>query len=54
MMTEKEKEFKPVVVKQPKRYDLVDLFVIGFYNLLIFSLGIMSGWLIWSGPLKDV
>ena len=31
-----------------RKYDLLDLFSIGAYNLLIFSAGLGLGWFLWN------
>ena len=30
-----------------RRYDLADLMLVGFYNLVVFSLGLLLGWILW-------
>jgi len=52
-MNEKQEKVKKVVVREPRRYDLVDMFIIGFYNLVIFGVGLGAGWFIWGGKLME-
>ena len=53
-MTDKEGGTKRRVVREPRRYDLVDMFIIGFYNLVIFSIGLGAGWFIWGGKIMEL
>ena len=31
-----------------RTYDIVDIFTIGVFNLIVFSLGFSLGWLVWG------
>ena len=41
-------QIKTKRVVSMRKYDLLDLFSIGLYNLLIFSSGLCLGWYMWN------
>lgn len=38
---------RKVTKNSSRRYDLADLMLVGFYNLVVFSLGLLLGWILW-------
>jgi|10_taG_2_1085330.scaffolds.fasta_scaffold359036_2 hypothetical protein len=41
-------QIKPNRITPMRTYDLIDLFSVGFYNLIIFSSGLGLGWYLWN------
>ena len=38
----------PKAIKSTRKYDIIDLLIIGIYNALIFMSGMSVGWLVWK------
>ena len=34
--------------KKPRQYDIIDLFVVSFYNFFTFALGLVLGFILWG------
>jgi hypothetical protein len=38
----------PTMNKKPRQYDLIDLFIVSFYNFFTLALGLGLGYLLWG------
>ena len=47
-LTKETGQIKMKKVVSMRKYDLVDLFSIGLYNLVVFSSGLGLGWYMWN------
>ena len=48
LATKETGQLKVERVKPVRTYDLIDLFCMGMYNILIFSAGLGLGWCLWN------